>query len=135
MRNKTYLLLALVLVLSLMLAACGGGGEEASTAGCDLAEAEALFNQTVIGSQPGCVTCHSLEAGVVLVGPSMAGIGVRAATAVDGQGAAEYIEASILTPDGYLVEGYAAGTMPQVWDDELTDEQVKCLVSYLETLK
>jgi nitric oxide reductase subunit C len=135
MRKKTCLLLALVLVLSLILAACGGGGEQASSGGCDLAEAEALFNQTVIGSQPGCVTCHSLEEGVVLVGPSMAGIGVRAATVVDGQGAAEYIEASILTPDGYLVEGYSAGTMPQVWDDELTDEQVKCLVSYLETLK
>ena len=135
MRNKSYLLLALVMVLSLVLAACGGGGEQASTGGCDPAEGEALFNQTVIGSQPGCVTCHSLEEGVVLVGPSMAGIAVRAGTVVDGQNAAEYIEASILTPDGYLIEGYAAGTMPQVWGDELTSEQVQCLVSYLETLK
>ena len=135
MRNKLYLLSALLIVASLVLAACGGGGEQASTDGCDLAEAEELFNQTVIGSQPGCVTCHSLEEGVVLVGPSLAGIGTRAATMVEGQSAAACLESSIVTPDSYLVEGFAAGTMPSVWADELSDEQIKCLVSYLETLK
>ena len=120
-----------------MLAACGGGGEEPSTGtgGGDAKAGEALYAQTVIGSQPGCITCHSIEDGVVIVGPSMAGIAVRGATAVDGQTAAEYIEAAILTPDDYLVEGFAAGTMPQVWGDELTDQQVKDLVAYLETLK
>ena len=86
-------------------------------------------------AQPGCITCHSLEKGVVIVGPSMAGIAVRGSTTVDGQTSAEYIRASILTPDGYLVEGFAAGTMPQVWDDELTEEQIQDLVAYLETLK
>jgi hypothetical protein len=65
----------------------------------------------------------------------MAGIATRGATTVDGADAAEYIESSILTPDGYLVEGFAAGTMPQVWEDELSDEQVQCLVAYLQTLK
>jgi mono/diheme cytochrome c family protein len=136
MRNKTYILIAFVMVLFLILAACGGGGDEqASTNGCTPEEGEALFAQTVIGSQPGCITCHSVEEGVVIVGPSMAGIANRAATTVDGVGAAEYIETSILTPDGYLVEGFAAGTMPQVWDDELSDEQVQCLVAYLLTLK
>ena len=65
----------------------------------------------------------------------MAGIATRAGTTVDGESAAEYIEASILTPDGYLVEGFAAGTMPSVWGDELSDEQVQCLVAYLQTLK
>lgn len=135
MRNKSYLLLALLMVASVLLAACGGGGEQAPTSGCDLAQTEALFNQTVIGSQPGCVTCHSLEEGVVLVGPSLAGIGTRAATTVDGQSAAVYIETSIVNPDSYLVEGFSAGTMPSVWADELSDEQIKCLVSYLETMK
>ena len=65
----------------------------------------------------------------------MAGIATRGATTVDGESAAEYIEASILTPDGYLVEGFAAGTMPSVWGDELSDEQVQCLICYLQTLK
>jgi nitric oxide reductase subunit C len=135
MCNKLYLLVILVMVTSLLLAACGGGGEQASTGGCDLAQSEELFKQTVIGSQPGCGTCHSLEEGVVLVGPSLAGIGTRAATTVEGQSAAEYIETSIVNPDAYLAEGFAAGTMPSVWADELSDEQIKCLVSYLETLK
>ena len=136
MRNKTYLFVTFVLVLTLALAACGGGEEPSTGAGgADAKAGEELYAQTVIGAQPGCITCHSLEAGVVVVGPSMAGIAVRGGTTVDGQSLEEYLEASILNPDEYLVEGYAAGTMPQVWEDELTDQQVKNLVAYLQTLK
>jgi nitric oxide reductase subunit C len=135
MRNKTYFLIALVMILSLALAACGGGDEQAVSGSCSPEEGQALFAQTVIGSQPGCSTCHSLEEGVVIVGPSLTGIATRAATTIDGLSAEEYIEASILTPNDYVVESFAAGTMPQVWADVLSDEQVQCLVSYLMTLK
>jgi hypothetical protein len=47
----------------------------------------------------------------------------------------DYLKESILDPDATLVDGFPAGTMPQVWGDELTSEQVDQLVAYLLTLK
>jgi mono/diheme cytochrome c family protein len=132
MKKKLSLILLLVFLLSFAITACGGGGEETDDAA---AAGEKLFAQTVIGAQAGCITCHSLDAGVVIVGPSMAGIASRAGSTVAGQSADDYLHDSILHPDAYLVEGFPAGTMPQVWGDELTDEQVDQLVAYLLTLK
>jgi mono/diheme cytochrome c family protein len=133
MKKRLSLLFVFVLVLSVVLTACGGGGGDG---GDDAAAAgEKLFNQSVIGAQAGCVTCHSLDAGVVIVGPSMDGIGSRAGSTVSGMSAEDYLEESILDPDAYLVEGFPAGTMPQVWQDELNGEQVDQLVAFMMTLK
>lgn len=132
MKKNLSLILTLVFILSVVLIACGGSGEATD----DTASAgEKLFAQTVTGAQAGCITCHSLDAGVVIVGPSMAGIAGRAGSTVAGQSAEDYLSESILNPDAYLVEGFPAGTMPQVWGDELTDEQVDQLVAYMLTLK
>jgi mono/diheme cytochrome c family protein len=123
MRKTIFVLIAL-LVAALALSACGGGGagaDEGAGAGQD------LFEMTVIGTQAGCVTCHSRTAGEVIVGPSLAGIGTR--------GDADYIRESILNPNAVLVEGFSAGTMPDVWGEELSDEQIDQLVAYLLTLK
>lgn len=133
MKKKLSLLFVFVLVLSVVLTACGGGGGE--TTGDAAAAGEKLFNQTVMGAQAGCTTCHSQEAGVVVVGPSMAGIGSRAGSTVSGMSAADYLKASILTPDAHLIDGFPAGTMPQVWEDELTGEQVDQLIAFMMTLK
>lgn len=123
--KKTIFVVALMLVASLMLVACGGGdtagGGDATAAG------KALFAETVIGTQAGCITCHSLTPDEVIVGPSMAGIGARADEA--------YIRESILDPNATLVEGYPADTMPNVWGTELSGEQVDQLVAYLLSLK
>jgi nitric oxide reductase subunit C len=133
MKKKLSLIVILVFTLSIILTACGGGGDSGSD---DTAAAgQELFSQTVIGAQPGCITCHSLDEGVVIVGPSMAGIATRAGSTVPGQSADEYLRDSILHPDAHLVEGFPAGTMPQVWGDELTDDQINQLVAYLLTLK
>lgn len=130
MKKNLSLLFVLILALSVVLAACGGGGGDSTdSAGKD------LFAQTVIGSQPGCITCHSLDAGVVIVGPSMAGIASRAGSTVSGQSAEDYLRESILTPDAHLVESFPAGTMPQVWGQELSTTQVDQLIDYLMTLK
>jgi nitric oxide reductase subunit C len=130
--KKMSLSIILVLILATVLSACGGsgGGDDANvTAGKD------LFAQTVIGSQAGCSTCHSLQAGTVIVGPSMAGIGTRAASTVAGQSAEDYIRESILNPEAHLVEGFPSGTMPKVWESELSATQLDQLVAYLLTLK
>lgn len=133
MKKRLSLLFVFVLVLSVVLTACGGGGGESTDSA--VAAGEELFSQTVIGSQAGCATCHSLDAGVVIVGPSIDGIGSRAGSTVSGMSAEDYLKESILTPDAYLVDGFPAGTMPQVWEDELTGEQVDQLVAYMLTLK
>lgn len=129
MRKTVYLILLALLALTLV--ACGGGGD-----GDDSANAgKTLFAQAVIGTQAGCGTCHSLTPDEVVVGPSMAGIASRAGDRVAGQSAEEYIRESILNPDVYLVEDFPAGTMPQVWGDELSTEQLDQIVAYLLTLK
>jgi nitric oxide reductase subunit C len=124
-------LILFVIVMSLLLAGCGSsdGGDATAKAG------EELFNQAVIGVNAGCVTCHSLEEGVVVVGPSIAGIGARAATTVAGQSAEDYLRESILDPNAYVNEGFDADVMPTNWSEVLTDEQVDQLVAYLLTLK
>ncbi len=122
--KKFLLPLIIALILTLLLAACGGGGESADD---PVAAGEKLFSETVIGTQAGCVTCHSLTEGEVIVGPSIAGVGSRLS--------ADEMRESILDPNAVLVEGFPADTMPPVWEDELTDEQVDQLVAYMLTLK
>ncbi len=141
--SKKILLTMLVLVLAVMLAACGGGGgdEAASDGGGspvgDAARGEELYNQQVIGSAsaPGCITCHSLEEGVVLVGPSHAGVGARAATYVEGMSAEEYLRESIVDPDAHIVEGFTEGVMYQNYATELQARDINDLVAYLLTLQ
>ena len=86
----------------------------------------------MIGSNPGCVTCHSLEAGKTLVGPSMAGIAGRAGSAVSGQSAEQYLRQSLAEPDAFVAKGFQKGLMPK---PTLTDKQANDLIAYLQTLK
>ncbi len=150
MQKKLSFLVVVLVVMALFLAACGGGGKapaptQAPASGGESAAAPAgagnpdagkkIFEQTVVGSNPGCVTCHSLDAGTVLVGPSLAGIATTAASRVDGMSAEDYIRQSILDPDSYVVEGFPAGTMVKGWDKALTAQQLNDLIAYLMTLK
>ena len=132
MSKKIAFFFALLLVSGMLLAACGGGGGSTDDAA---ARGEELFNQPIVGSEPGCNTCHSLTAGTVIVGPSLAGIGTTAATRVGDETAEEYLRQSILEPDAYLVEGFTAGVMSKNWADTLTDDQLNDVVAYLLTIK
>ncbi len=140
--RKFSLIMMLVLALVLALAACGGGsdsadsgGGEAASAGGDAARGEELYLQTVIGeaSAPGCVTCHSLEPDVVLVGPSHNGIAQRAVGVEAGLSAEDYLEQSIREPNAHITDGYTEGVMYQFYDDDLTDQQIDDLVAFLMT--
>jgi cytochrome c2 len=140
MRRFT-LFFILILALSVALVACGGDDGAASEAepagGGDAARGEELYHQTTIGSAsaPGCVTCHSTEEGVTLVGPSHAGVATRAETEAPDMPVAEFLEQSIREPDAVVTEGFSPGVMYQNYDNELTDQQIADLVAYLETLK
>ena len=140
--NKKMLLTMLVLALVLLLAACGGGGETTDSGGGDgsganAANGEALYNQVTIGSASaaGCVTCHSLEPDVVLVGPSHAGLANRAGTYKEGMSAEDYLRESIVDPDAHLVEGFTPGVMYQYFATDLKAGEVNDLVAYMMTLK
>lgn len=104
---------------------------------------EHLFRTAV----PVCTACHSLQPGVQLAGPSMAGLAERAAqtlaspdytgSATDVEG---YLRESIVSPSAHLVPGAmfsAEGTsfMPNTYADSLTEEEIDQLVAFLGTLK
>ncbi len=125
----------LVICLALALATgCSGKSAEEEEAGA-APTGEMLFKQATIGNQPGCSTCHSLEAGVTIVGPSLAGIGSQAGELVSGLSAEEFLRQSILEPNAYVTEGFAANIMPATWGDALSQEKVDDLVAFLLTLK
>lgn len=121
---------AVGILLALGAVGCGGGadqgsGREVTTLGAD------LFNERVVGMSAGCVTCHSLDEDVNLVGPSMFGLGDRAGVQVPGMSAVDYVRESIVDPDAYVVEGYSAGLMVTVWEETLSEEQIDSLVEFL----
>ena len=140
--RKLTLTILILLLLSFGLAACGGGDEpaegggESSSAG-DAANGERLFNESIIGaaSAPGCITCHSLEPGVVLTGPSHSDIGARAETAIEGLSPEDYLRQSIVEPNAHITEGYTEGVMHQTYGEELTNTQINDLVAFMLTLK
>ena len=79
--TSALLLSAAFAAAALLVAACGGGAakpaggesQPAAAAGGNADSGKKLFNEPVIASagSPGCITCHSLEKGKTLVGPSM----------------------------------------------------------------
>lgn len=95
-----------------------------------------------------CVTCHSIESGVTLVGPSLSGLTLRSTERVHDpayQSASkspdDYLKESILAPSAFIAPGgrYATpeGTslMPDTYSKTLKPEQVADLVAYLKTLR
>lgn len=136
MAKRFALLVIAIILFSTLLVACGGDKSSDSTGG-DPDRGEALYHQTTIGpnAAPGCATCHSLDPGKTLVGPSHAGIATRAASAVPGKSAEDYLRESIVTPDAHVTEGFTAGIMYQNYGKDLTEQEINDLVAYLMTLK
>jgi cytochrome c2 len=94
---------------------------------------EASAGQSVYSGKGGCVACHSLDEGVVLVGPSMAGIGTRAGTQRPDYPPDAYLYQSITNPNAYVVDGFQAGIMPQTFEQVLTDQELADVIAFLKT--
>jgi cytochrome c len=103
--------------------------------GGDPIAGERLFYDRSIGTGGRCSLCHSLEKDLVLVGPSLAGIGLRAETRISGMSGEEYLRESILAPDAYIVEGFPVGQMLPDLDEKLNPDQIDDLVAFLLSLK
>jgi nitric oxide reductase subunit C len=106
------------------------------------ARGESLFHT----ASPACNACHSLQPGVQLAGPSMAGMASRAAQTIQDPGytgsatdAEGYIRESIVNPSAHVVPGamFSAGGVSFMPDYAgiLSEEQVEDLVAYLATLR
>jgi cytochrome c551/c552 len=81
--------------------------------------------------EAGCSACHSLEPDVTLVGPSLAGVGSRAATRHPDLTAEAYLLESILKPSEYVVPGFHAGLMPDTFQWQLSAQELADLVAFL----
>jgi nitric oxide reductase subunit C len=138
-KRFTILSLLLMLAVGLSLLGCSGGGksEETSTAGNAVERGKILVEAVMLGENkaPGCTTCHSLEAGKVIIGPSLAGIATHAETASAGMSAEEFLRESIIDPNAVIAEGFPAGVMYQNYAMNLSEEEINDIVAYLLTLK
>ncbi|GAB4579746.1 MAG: hypothetical protein Fur0022_24850 [Anaerolineales bacterium] len=101
----------------------------------DPVRGEQLYYEMALGENVSCRVCHALEANVVLVGPSFAGIGTAAGERIPGMSAEDYLRQSILEPDAYKVPGFEDRQMLQNFGEILTKEQIDDLVAFLLTLK
>jgi mono/diheme cytochrome c family protein len=123
----------IILVAMILLSGCL---MQVEGAGVDLpADGKALFEAPVLGNNPGCVSCHSLVPGKMLVGPSLAGIGSVAGGRVPGLDAERYLRQSIVDANAYIVPGFKKDAMPGDWAIILNDDQIDALVTYLEDLR
>ena len=114
-----------------------------STGQNPIALGQALFRSVA----PTCTACHSVTPGVNMAGPSLGGVGTRAAERIaapdykgNAKDAAGYIRESIEHPSAYVVPGamYSANGqsfMPETYATDLKPEQLDQLVAYLATLK
>ena len=96
---------------------------------------------------PACGACHSLQPGVAMAGPSLAGVATRAQQTIaagDYQGQAKdvegYLAESITLPSAYIATGGTYSTdgvslMPATFGQDLAPEQVQQLAAYLATFK
>ncbi len=102
------------------MAACGGVSEDA-----DLARGQQVFAEH-------CTACHSTTPGLVIVGPSLAGIASRAADS--DLEPSDFFRRAILTPQAEIVKGFS-DLMPTDFEQKLTDSDLEALISFLLTLE
>jgi nitric oxide reductase subunit C len=141
----------LLFVVVLILTACGGGSSSQgggnvslNAADGDAAQGKALYEGMVVGSNsvPGCVTCHSLELGVTLVGPSHAGLATRATETIksanyrgNAKTVEEYLVESVVEPNVYIEKGFSPSVMYQNYGQDLNQQEISDIVAFMLTLK
>jgi mono/diheme cytochrome c family protein len=116
-------------------------GPEATTEPVEVSDDPVERGMALIVSK-GCGGCHTIEGlngAAGQVGPELTNVATNATTRVDGQTAEEYIRASILNPTAYLVQecptGPCAPVMPQNYGEQLAEQELDDIVTYLLTLE
>jgi cytochrome c2 len=142
--------LVVLMISAMVLAACGGGGgggQGGGTGGAGAGNADngrRLFAQNTIGrnNAPGCASCHSVEPGKTMVGPTMAGIATKAQQTLnsgnyqgDETDVRGYLREAIVEPNAHVDPGFSPGIMYQNYGRDLTEQEINDLVAYMETLR
>ena len=112
--------LGALLLMAGLMAACGGVSEDA-----DLARGQRVFAEH-------CAACHATTPGLVIVGPSLAGVATRAADS-DLEPSA-FLRLAILSPKAEIVKGFA-DLMPTDFEQKLADSDLQALIAFLLTLQ
>ena len=99
-------------------------------------QGEKLFKQAHIGKNKviGCIACHSIKPNQIIIGPSLAGLSIRAPHLIIGESAQVYIKNSIINPDAHIVEGFLPAIMFSHYYQELSQSEINALVEYLVQL-
>lgn len=84
----------------------------------------------------GCSGCHNLDLmqtpdTLGQPGPNMGNLPETAGQRVAGQDAATYVHTSIVEPNAFVNEGYVAGIMPQTFSQQMSEEEINGLVTWL----
>ncbi len=86
-------------------------------------------NGAALFRSEGCSACHALQPDEAGIGPSLAGVGGRAAA--HGDPAEAYLVESIVNPGARVVEGFQDGIMPPTYGQRLSEQQLADLVAFL----
>ena len=101
-----------------------------AVANADPIVGEQLFTMNFVTP---CNSCHLVDSESMLVGPGLLNISDRAGSRIADMSAEEYLYNSIVHPNDFIVDGFAAA-MPESYDAGLTDDEIYALVAYLMTL-
>lgn len=144
-----------VAVLALLVAACGGSQEpaapaettataapaEPAAAGSSPAAAVASAGQSAPAAFAQCKTCHAVEKGKHMIGPSLAGVMGTRAGEIEGYAFSAPLKASGLTWDDATMDKWLEAPMQLVPGTKMTYAGLKDaakrkdVIEYLKTLK
>jgi mono/diheme cytochrome c family protein len=147
--NRYLMLVASVVLLAGILAACGDDGDDAATAtpAAPAATATPAAEPTPANGGDGdpeagrqlagaqCAACHSFD-GSPSVGPTWQGLYGHEVTLESGETVVadeEYLRESIVEPNAKIVEGFPA-VMPS-FATILTEEQITDIIAFIKTLE
>lgn len=93
------------------------------------------IGQEIVRGKGTCLTCHGMAGEEGGRFPDLANIGAVAGERRDGYDDVEYLAESLYEPNAYVVEGYNPA-MPQVNTPpiDLTDQEIKAVIAYLQSL-
>jgi hypothetical protein len=82
-----------------------------------------------------CLTCHTIGKTGALRFPDLAGVDVAAKSRVPGLSDVEYFAQSMYEPTAFVVPGFPPAMPPMNQPPfSLTDEEILCVIAYLQTL-